>query len=148
MTTTDPTRPRHARAEIRAFAKELRKGGWVCEGTDSSGHTIWSHSKASGTYKLPETPTRFSVRLARRDVLALLGEKPQGKRNAANVRKPNAPDAQVEASRRRHQQVRDAKLEALRQEQEAKRRRLAECDAIAAAERYRREIEALMRPGR
>lgn len=77
---TTPAQPRHARAEIRAFAKELRADGWAYERNDAKGHTLWSHPKASGLYKLAETPSHFSVQRARRDVMRLLGQKPAGKR--------------------------------------------------------------------
>lgn len=76
---TTPAQPRHARAEIRAFAKWLKDQGWTYERTDSIGHTIWSHPKASGTYKLPETPARFNVRRARGEVQRLMGIAHQGK---------------------------------------------------------------------
>lgn len=74
------SRPRHSRKEIRAFADWLAKEGWTYTSTDSKGHTIWTHPKASGPYKLPETPKRFSVQGARRDVFRLLGRKVEGKR--------------------------------------------------------------------
>lgn len=80
-------RPRHARKEIRAFADELDRGGWVFEGVDASGHTIWSHPRATGRYKLPETPRHFDVQRGRRDVARLLGERVAGKRNG----KPKRP---------------------------------------------------------
>jgi hypothetical protein len=76
-----PARPRHARKEIRNFADELDRGGWIFETVDSSGHTIWSHPRATGRYKLPETPRHFDVQRARRDVARLLGQKVAGKRN-------------------------------------------------------------------
>lgn len=86
--TTD--RPRHARKEIRNFADELRRGGWVFETVDSSGHTIWTHPRATSRYKLPETPRHFDVQRARRDVARLLGQKVPGKRNG----KPKAPKSE------------------------------------------------------
>jgi hypothetical protein len=76
-----PARPRHARKEIRAFADELDRGGWTFETVDASGHTIWSHPRANGRYKLPETPRHFDVQRARRDVARLIGQKVPGKRN-------------------------------------------------------------------
>lgn len=96
---TTPAQPRHARAEIRSFAKELRAGGWTYERNDSKGHTLWSHPKASGLFKLAETPSRFRVQLARRDVLALLGEKPAGKRRPKPRPKPTARPAPVAAAK-------------------------------------------------
>lgn len=75
-------RPRHSRKEIRSFADELDRGGWVFERVDSSGHTIWSHPKATGLYKLPETPRHWDTQRARRDVARLLGQRPStGKRS-------------------------------------------------------------------
>jgi hypothetical protein len=76
-----PARPRHSRKEIRDFADWLDKGGWVFETVDNDGHTIWSHPRASGHYKLPETPHHFNVQRARQDVARLLGEKVRGKRH-------------------------------------------------------------------
>ena len=76
---TSPAQPRHARAEIRAFAKWMKDQGWTYERTDSLGHTIWSHPKATDTYKLPETPSHFNVKRARGDVQRLMGIKHQGK---------------------------------------------------------------------
>ena len=76
-----PARPRHARKEIRNFADELDRAGWIFETIDASGHTIWSHPRATGRYKLPETPRHFDVQRARRDVARLLGQKVAGKRN-------------------------------------------------------------------
>jgi hypothetical protein len=86
---TTPAQPRHARAEIRAFAKWLRDRGWTYQRTDNLGHTIWAHPKASGHYKLPETPSHFSVKRARGDVERLLGIKHQGKRRGKS--KASAP---------------------------------------------------------
>lgn len=74
-------RPRHSRKEIRDFADELDRGGWAFESVDADGHTIWSHPKASGQFKLPETPRHFNVQRARQDVARLLGQKPHGKRH-------------------------------------------------------------------
>lgn len=76
-----PARPRHSRKEIRHFADELVRGGWVFERLDASGHSIWSHSRSAATYKLPETPRHFDVQRARRDVAKLLGQRPAGKRS-------------------------------------------------------------------
>lgn len=84
--TNSATQPRHARAEIRSFAKELKDGGWVYESVDSSGHTIWSHAKASETYTLPSTPSHFDVQRARREVARLIGTTMPGKRK--KTRKP------------------------------------------------------------
>ncbi|NYD39947.1 hypothetical protein [Nocardioides panaciterrulae] len=92
--------PRHARAEIRAFAKWLRTNGWVYESVDSSGHTIWSHPKASGQYKLPETPTHFSVQAARRDVARLLGQRVPGKRKGKGKPKPERRDFALQQAQR------------------------------------------------
>lgn len=79
--------PRHSRKEIRDFAAWLRKQGWTYESTDSKGHTLWSHPKATATYKLSETPRVFNVQRARREVLRLTGQKVEGKRRP----KPSAP---------------------------------------------------------
>lgn len=84
-----PAQPRHARAEIRNFAKWMKDQGWVYQRTDNLGHTIWAHPKATGHYKLPETPSHFSVKRARGDVERLLGIKHQGKRRGKS--KPSAP---------------------------------------------------------
>lgn len=78
---TSPARPRHSRKEIRDFADWLDKGGWLFESVDNDGHTIWSHPRATGHYKLPETPRHFDVQRARQDVARLLGEKIRGKRH-------------------------------------------------------------------
>ena len=100
-------RPRHSRKEIRAFADELDRGGWVYETVDSSGHTVWSHPRATGRYKLPETPRHFDVQRARRDVARLLGIKVPGKRNG-KPKRPGGPgrDFALEQAQRdaRHRQ--------------------------------------------
>lgn len=100
-------RPRHSRAEIRAFADELDQGGWIYEGQDASGHTIWSHPRATGQFKLPETPRHFGVQRARRDVARLLGQRVPGKRNGKpKTSKPERRDFVLEsASRQARQRV-------------------------------------------
>lgn len=112
-------RPRHARKEIRAFADELDRGGWAFETVDSSGHTIWWHPRATGRYKLPETPRHFDVQRARREVARLLGGKVVGKRNG-KPKRPAGPardfaleQAQARAARER-QRERDAQPTATR----------------------------------
>lgn len=102
---TTPAQPRHARAEIRAFAKWMKDQGWVYQRTDSLGHTIWAHPKATGHYKLPETPSHFNVKRARGDVERLLGIKHQGKhRGKPKVSAPRrdfALEQQMRQSRER-----------------------------------------------
>ena len=139
--------PRFARAEIRSFAAELDRGGWIYDGVDTKGHTIWSHPQASGPYKLPSTPSHFSVRRARRDVLRLLGRKPEGKRKGGPRKSPTAPDAQVEAARARHADAYAKTLARREQQRQAEASRQRSADRAAADERRRREIEDLMRPG-
>ncbi|AIY15808.1 hypothetical protein GUY44_07640 [Pimelobacter simplex] len=89
--------PRHSRKEIRVFAAWLRKQGWTYESTDAKGHTLWSHPRAAGLYKLAETPKHFNVQLARRDVLRMVGGKIEGKRrpkpSPSAVPRPSAPRA-------------------------------------------------------
>ncbi len=141
-------RPRHARKEIRDFADWLAEQGWVFETTDASGHTIWSHPATGARYKLPETPTHFNVRRARRDVLKLMGQRAAGKRRT-KVRAivTDSDAAEVEAARRRHE-------DRLRADRVAEQRRREREEAIVARarrdadeDRHRHEIEALMRPG-
>jgi hypothetical protein len=97
---TTPAQPRHARAEIRAFAKWLRDQGWTYQYTDSLGHTIWAHPKASGMYKLPETPAHFGVQRARRDVMRLMGQKPAGKRKGKSSAAAPRRDFALEQAQR------------------------------------------------
>lgn len=87
-----PARPRHSRKEIRNFADELDRGGWTFEDVDASGHTIWSHPRATARFKLPETPKHFDVQRARRDVARLIGEKVPGKRNGKSKPKRQRQD--------------------------------------------------------
>ncbi len=153
---SSPAQPRHARAEIRAFAKWLRSEGWVYESQDSSGHTLWSHPKAHGQFKLPETPSHFSVRRARREALALLGQRQEGKRNGKPRPPSTAPRRDFalqqisrEAQERgqaeaRSREQRHAAAEAHRIT-EARRIRLAQ--EAAVRERSRRFYEDLMQPG-
>lgn len=92
--------PRFSRAEIRSFANELDRGGWTYEGIDTNGHTIWRHPAAAVQYKLPSTPSHFSVQGARRDVAKLLGQKPAGKRNGKPKAKPVRRDFATEQALR------------------------------------------------
>lgn len=148
-------RPRHARAEIRAFADELDRGGWTYERDDSSGHSIWSHPAATGRYKLPETPRHFSVQRARRDVARLLGERVLGKRNG----KPKATKAprrdfalqaaQKAAADRDAQRVAQERAAARRAEQirAARARQRQAADTAYAEWQRERFYTDLMRPG-
>lgn len=151
--------PRHARAEIRAFAKWLRDRGWIYETNDSSGHTIWSHPRATGRYKLPETPKSFNVRRARRDVARLLGEQVAGKRSG----KPKADKAprrdftlqaaQKAAADRDAERVAQERAAAQQAARRAEQIRAARARQRAAADTayadYQRErfYADLMRPG-
>ena len=130
---TTPAQPRHARAEIRAFAKWMKDQGWVYQRTDSIGHTIWAHPKASGHYKLPETPSHFNVKRARGDVERLLGIKHQGKHRG----KPK-----VSAPRR------DFALEQLRREadERARAEQRAKAEAERRAESQRQAVAARPAP--
>lgn len=103
-----PAQPRHSRAEIRDFARWLRREGWTYESVDGNGHTIWSHPKSPTTYSLPETPRHFNIQRARRDVMRMVGQEPTGKRKpksravpAAAPRRP-APVAMTYAMRCLH----------------------------------------------
>jgi hypothetical protein len=83
-----PARPRHSRKEIRDFADWLVKHGWVFESVDHAQHSIWSHPKSPRNFTLPETPKHFDVQRARREVLKLMGQKVEGKRNPKSQAKP------------------------------------------------------------
>lgn len=103
MSAVNPERPRHARKEIRDFADWMESRGWRFESVDSSGHTIWSHPKVSGTYKLPETPHSFHVRRQRAQVLRAEGVKLTGRnRERANEkRRAHAARERAETEKRR-----------------------------------------------
>lgn len=106
---TTPAQPRHARAEIRAFAKWMKDSGWVYQRTDSIGHTIWAHPKATAHYKLPETPSHFNVKRARGDAERLLGIKHQGKhRGKPKVSAPRRDFALEQQQREAQARARDA----------------------------------------
>ncbi len=127
---TSPAQPRHARAEIRAFAKELRAGGWTYERNDSSGHTLWSHPKASGLYKLAETPSHFSVQGARRDLMRLLGQKPTGRRKGKSST-ASAPRRDFALEQLRREADERARVEQ-RAKVESERRAESQRQAVAA----------------
>ncbi len=145
---TSAARPRHSRKEIRDFADWLVGEGWSFETTDASGHTIWSHPAATHTYKLPETPRRFDVQRARRDVYRLMGRRVEGKRRRPKTAVvPSNSDPQIAASRRRHATTM-ARQEAARQDAADRlRRRTLAAAQSGDDDRRRRDIESLMRPG-
>jgi hypothetical protein len=84
-----------------------------------------------------------------REVHSVSGVEVWRKGNRRRSRKSTRPgtDAQVEASRQRHARRIEAGRAAAEREEAADRRRIAEASRILAADRHRREIEELMRPG-
>lgn len=148
-------RPRHSRKEIRDFADELDRGGWIYETVDASGHTIWSHPNATGRYKLPETPRHFSVRRARYDVARLLGQSVPGKRNGKPRQAKSEPRdfalqaAQKAAADREAEKAERIRAAVRRAEQIRAARARQRAAAESAEAQYRRErfYADLMRPG-
>lgn len=123
--------------------------GWEHVGT-RSGHTTgvirWPATGAEVTFST--TPRSGAWKYVAEDIYRASGvdlrRKGSNRRSRKNFARAST-DPQVEASRRRHAEAWDSKLEEremARQEAELRRR---EIRAIQAAERRRREIEDLMR---
>lgn len=126
------------RDEVERAATAL---GFKFAGYDGSGHVVWAHPNGA-RYSTPASPGEYrGVRNAVAALERLSGNK-LPRVNHRRGRKPSGPavDPEVEASRRRHAETFDAKVA----ERDAQR---VAAERAANADRRRREIEDLMRPG-
>lgn len=131
--------------EIVALAEQL---GFTFDGYDGSGHVILSLPDGQRT----SIPATLSEYRGRRNAVAALERLSGRKLPRANHRRSrrsfaDKPDPAIEASRRRHAesfQVKADERDAAKQEEQQRRVR---AELTAEAERRRRDIESLMRPG-
>lgn len=131
--------------EIVVIAKAL---GFRFDGYDGSGHVVLSLPDGRRT-SIPATPSEYRGR--KNSILTLermCGRKLPRPNHRRSRKTFDQADPEVEASRRRYAATQEALNEERALAREAEEQRIRSAQKAAADDRHRREIEALMRPGR